>query len=270
MADWKIWAKMIKIPGEKMLKLQFETPDAGMGQAMYDNLQRLYRYSQEENIFANPLLILNDPDVPDYAGGQVGAGTGEFSQGKPIIEIPPSQSGTIYITPPDPNDPNKKTVRVVLNLNQAAIILHEFNHAIHRFVNHGEYMHPKSSRILGAVDQNLNMGVMSKSLQSTFDMGAAYRYKKANEMETYWLCCCNAAKYHFSEAAITAIKSVNNMNLLAAGYEKLANQKQLDTVNKNKENNELLSKLYDINNEDPTQFAPPSDDVFNGFDDEQQ
>ena len=104
MAEWKVWAKMIKIPGEKMLKLQFETPDAGMGQAMYDNLQRLYRYSQEENIFANPLLILNDPDIPDGTGGAVGTGTGEFSQGKPIIQIPPSQSGTIYITPPDPND----------------------------------------------------------------------------------------------------------------------------------------------------------------------
>lgn len=271
MDSWKQWTKPVTIPGEKMFKLKFETPDAGgkMGLAIFDHLMRLYQYSQEENVFANPSLTLNDTTVPDYAGGALGAGTGELSQGRPIIQIPPSQSGDVFCTPPDPANPTKKTLRVVLNLSQAAIILHETNHAIHLFVNHGEYMHPKSSEILGAVDQDLNMGVMSKALQTKNNYGAAIRYKKANEMETYWLCCCDAAKYQFSEDAIKAIKVVNNKNLLCADYEVLANQKQADTLQKNIDNDNIWENMFDIEKEDPTKYNPPSDDVFKDFYDDE-
>jgi len=113
------------------------------------------------------------------------------------------------------------------------------------------------------------MGVMSKALQTQNNYGAAIRYKKANEMETYWLCCCDAAKYQFSEDAIKAIKVVNNQNLLSANYEVLANQKQADTLQKNIDNENLWENMFDIEKEDPTKYNPPSDDVFKDFYDDE-
>jgi hypothetical protein len=273
MADsWKRFTGKVVVPGEKMFKLSVETPDDGgkLGLAIEDNLMKLYEHSQENNIFANPKLVLNDPSVDKNAGGQHGIGTGEISQGRPCIQLPPDHSGEVYCTPPDPMEPQKKTLRVRLSIEQAAILLHEVNHSIHRFVNNGEYMQPNSSRVLGAVDQNLNMGIMSKSLQSTHNFGQAFMYKKANEMETYWLCCCDAAKYHFSEEAVKAIKALNNKNLLGAGYEKLSSDKQFATLVKHNDDNNLWSKVYDIEQLDPSTYNPPRDDLFNGLDDEQQ
>lgn len=265
MADnWKRFTGKVVVPGEKMFKLRVETPDAGgkMGLAIEGNLMRLYQYSQEKNIFANPSLVLNDPTVDKHAGGQHGIGTGEIGQGRPRIQLPPDQSGEVYCTPPDPAEPEKKTLRIVFNLEQAAILLHEVNHAIHRFVNEGQYMQPNSSLVLGAVDQDTNMGIMSAAMQSKHDYGAAMTYKKANEMETYWLCCCDAAKYHFSDEAVMTIKAVNNKNLLGARYERLANKSQAEELNKRIGDNKLWSRLYDIEKLDPTKYTPPTQDVF--------
>ena len=91
-------------------------------------------------------------------------------------------------------------------------------------------MQPKSRLILGAVDQDLDRGIMSRALQIDHDYDKAEKIKKANEMETYWLCCCDAAKYNFSEAAILKIKAVNNKNLMFGGYEILANPKQQEIL----------------------------------------
>ena len=93
--------------------------------------------------------------------------------------------------------------------------------------------------------------------------------RRKDEMETYWLCCCDAAKYQFSEDAIKAIKVVNNQNLLSANYEVLANQKQADTLRKNIYNDNLWENMFDIEKEDPTKYNPPSDDVFKDFYDDE-
>ena len=262
--------KKIVVPSEKMSRLFVDTPDEGgkLGKAIEANLMRLVQYSEDKDIFAAPKLTINSPDVPDFAGGAHSIGTGEFSQGSPSIELPPSASGTVYLRPKELVKVSEKTIRMKLTVKEAAIFLHEVNHAIHRFVNQGRYLHPTSSDALGAVSQNLHMGIMSRHLQKDFNPIKGFVEKKANEMETYWLCCCDASKYHFSEEVITAIKVVNNQNLLAAKYERLANQKQADRLNSNLEDDKLWSKLYDIEKLDPRRPSPPSDDLFNDMGDD--
>lgn len=264
--------KKIVVPSEKMSRLFVDTPDAGgkMGKAIEDNLMRLVKFSEDKDIFAAPKLTLNSPDVPDYAGGEHRIGTGDFDQGSPSIHLPPSVSGNIYVRPKELIQVSEKTLRIQLTIKQAATLLHEVNHAIHRFVNQGQYLHPKSSEVLGAVAQNLHMGIMSSNLQTDFNPMKAFVEKKANEMETYWLCCCDASKYQFSEDAVTAIKAINNQNLVAAKYEMLANEKQADKLTDNLDDDNLWSKLYDIEKLDPRRPTPPSDDVFNNTGDNPQ
>lgn len=260
MAEW-IDAKEITkgktvpvvVRAEKMKNLLVETPDEGgkLGKAIEDNLMRLCPNETSTDQFALPKLTLNDQTVPDNAGGMHGIGTGEITQGSPHIQLPPSQSGTIYVRPKDYMGPKDKTLRMVLTLEQAAIFLHEVNHAIHRFVNNGKYMHPKSSVIVGAIEQDIHRGIMDRALQTDFDYRKAMIDKKANEMETYWLCCCDAAKYQMDESAVTAIKAANNINLFGAGYENVVNQNQEDVINRNVNNPKFMANVVDINNIDP-------------------
>lgn len=264
--------KKIVVPSEKMSRLFVDTPDAGgkMGKAIEDNLMRLVKFSKDKDIFAAPKLTLNSQNVPDGAGGAHRIGTGDFDQGSPSIHLPPSASGNIYVRPKELIQVSEKTLRIQLTLKEAAALLHEVNHAIHRFVNQGQYLHPTSSEVLGAVAQNIHMGIMSSNLQTDFNPMKAFVEKKANEMETYWLCCCDASKYQFSEDAVTAIKAINNQNLVAAKYEMLANEKQAEKLTDNLDDDNLWSKLYDIEKLDPRRPTPPSDDVFNNTGDNPQ
>ena len=212
MGEWLERTSKLTIPGESFFKLRFETPDEGgkIGLAIEDGLMRIYEAQKATNLFAIPKLILMDTSVPEFAGGMLGLGASTCTPEKPIIHIPPSQTGKMWTTPPVPSEPMKKTVLIKINLEQAAIILHEVNHGTHRCVNKGVYKQPYSSVTVKKVDQNLKLGSMSES-QSPI-------YKFANEVETYWLSCCDAAKYQMDKTAIMAIKTVNNQNLVAAGY----------------------------------------------------
>lgn len=272
MAGWLERKDQLTIPGDKFYKLRFETPDEGgkLGVAIEDGLMRLYKHQSKTDIFGTPKLVLKSKNVPDDVGGQLGIGTGELNQGKPIIELPPSKSGNVYTTPPDPNDPMKKTVLVQLNLEQAAIILHEVNHSTHRCVNGGRYMHPKSSESIGSVDQNIHMGIMSRALQVDRNVYKAYQVKVANEIETYWLCCCDAAKYQFSEDAIMKIKEVNNKNLLAAGYAHLANQEQAQKLQNHMDDNKLWANMFNVEDIDPVQQNLARQDAFDELKDDDQ
>ena len=146
-------------------------------------------------------------------------------------------------------------------LEKAAIMLHEVNHAIHKFVNDGEFMQPNSSRTLHKLNQNIQMGVALASAQIDHDYGRAMQDKKANEMETYWLSCCDAAKYNFSEEAITAIKSVNNLNLIGAGYSP-ATPQQLALLQNNINDKKRVADVIDINKENPTEYVPLNQQPF--------
>jgi hypothetical protein len=232
MAGWVERTTRLTIPGDKFYKLKFETPDAGgmLGKAIEDGLMRIYEHQKSTNIFGIPKLVLKDASVPDYAGGMLCMGASEISPEKPVIHLPPNGSGKVFTTPPDPNDPSKKTVLIQLTVEEAAIILHEVNHGTHRCVNNGKYKQPISRYTIGEVDQDLRMGIMSKSLQTKLDFMKGSEIKFANEVETYWLSCCDAAKYQMSEEAITQIKKVNNQNLIAAKYAYLANPKQAQFV----------------------------------------
>lgn len=232
MAGWLERKDQLTIPGDKFYKLRFETPDEGgkLGLAIEDGLMRIYEHQKSTNIFGIPKLVLKDASVPDYAGGMLGMGASEISPEKPVIHLPPNGSGRVFTTPPDDNDPMKKTVLIQLTVEQAAIILHEVNHGTHRCVNNGKYKQPISRYTIGEVDQDLRMGIMSKSLQTKLDFMKGSEIKFANEVETYWLSCCDAAKYQMSEEAITQIKKVNNQNLIAAKYAYLANPKQAQFV----------------------------------------
>lgn len=232
MAGWLERKTQLTITGDKFYKLRFETPDEGgkLGLAIEDGLMRIYEHQKSTNIFGIPKLVLKDASVPDYAGGMLGMGASEISPEKPVIHLPPNGSGKVFTTPPDPNDPSKKTVLIQLTVEEAAIILHEVNHGTHRCVNNGKYKQPISRYTIGEVDQDLRMGIMSKSLQTKLDLMKGSEIKFANEVETYWLSCCDAAKYQMSEEAITQIKKVNNQNLIAAKYAYLANPKQAQFV----------------------------------------
>jgi hypothetical protein len=232
MAGWLERKSQLTITGDKFYKLRFETPDEGgkLGLAIEDGLMRIYEHQKSTNIFGIPKLVLKDASVPDYAGGMLGMGASEISPEKPVIHLPPNGSGKVFTTPPDPNDPSKKTVLIQLTVEEAAIILHEVNHGTHRCVNNGKYKQPISRYTIGEVDQDLRMGIMSKSLQTKLDFMKGSEIKFANEVETYWLSCCDAAKYQMSEEAITQIKKVNNQNLIAAKYAYLANPKQAQFV----------------------------------------
>lgn len=276
-AKWIKTSKKVTIYAENMDKLTLITPDDGgkIGIAISDHLKSLYENTLTGNVFAKPKISFNDPTVARGAGGQHGIQTGQMTQGSSYIQLPPPDpNDTTYqmdvelqmdpdITNPDTGKPKLLGVRVHMDLYSAAAILHEVNHSIHRFVNGGEYMQPKSRLILGAVDQDLDRGIMSRALQIDHDYDKAEKIKKANEMETYWLCCCDAAKYNFSEAAILKIKAVNNKNLLFGGYEILANPKQQETLDRREDDDKLWSKVYDIEKESPVEYAPPSDDIFN-------
>lgn len=270
MAGWLERKDQLTIPGDKFYKLRFETPDEGgkLGVAIEDGLMRLYKHQAEKDIFGMPKLVLKSKSVVGDTGGQLGIGTGEISQGKPIIEIPPARSGKVYTTPPDPADPMKKTVLVQLDLEQGAIILHEVNHSTHRFVNGGRYMHPKSSEYIGAVDQNIHMGIMSRALQVDRNISKAYQMKVANEVETYWLCCCDAAKYHFSEDAIMKIKEVNNQNLLAAGYAHLANEEQAKKLEKHMDDHKLWANMFNVEDINPVTPNLARQDAFDELKDD--
>lgn len=250
--------KSLKVSGEKFSMIKVVTEDEGgkMGLAIVDNLIRLYQHQAGSNIFGTPKLILNDPTVPADAGGVHSIGTGEISQGKPTIQLPPSDKMDVSFIP-------GVVVQIkFLDLEHAAVMLHEVNHAIHKFVNNGEFMHPNSSRTLGAVHQNLNMGILSNALQVEHNYRKGIQEKKANEMETYWLCCCDAAKYQFSQDAITAIKKVNNLNLVGAGYSQADTQEQIDLLQKNVDDNEGVANIIDIEKEDPTQHVPFNPEPF--------
>lgn len=280
MAGWVERTSQLTIPGDKFYKLKFETPDAGgkLGLAIEDDLMRIYEHQKSTNIFGIPKIVLKDPSVPEYAGGMLGIGASEISKEKPVIHLPPSGSGKVFTTPPDPNDPYKKTVLIQLSLEDAAIILHEVNHGTHRCVNNGQYKQPKSRYTVGAVDQDLRMGIMSKSLQTKFDFQKGNELKFANEVETYWLSCCDAAKYQMSEDAIIQIKKVNNQNLIAAGYAYLASPKQSQLVKSTAdeqtltpEQKEKVSKawanMFDADDIDVTKPTVANPNAFDELDD---
>jgi len=245
------------VSGDKFNMLKVFTQDEGgkLGIAIVDNLMRLYEFQENHNVQALPRLILNDKTVPPDAGGVHSIGVGEISQGRPTIQIPPSKEMNFRF---------KKGVAIEVyfdDLDKAAIMLHEVNHAIHKFVNDGEFMHPNSSSTLHKLKQDLQKGVALGSAQIDHDYGRAMEDKKANEMETYWLCCCDAAKYHFSEDAIIAIKSVNNLNLIAAGYSP-ATKQQRELLEKNINDKKRVANVIDINKENPTEYVPLNQQPF--------
>lgn len=250
------------VPTAKVPKMLIETPDEGgrLGKVIVNNLIRLVEHAEKPSmnssgdIFSGPQVTLNSRNVPDGVGGTHSIGTGEFTQGKPHFDLPPSVTGTIYIRPKELREVSEKTVRLIMDLDNAAVFLHEVNHAIHRFVNGGQYMQPNSSRILGAVSQDIHRGIMGRTFDPT--------EKKANEMETYWLSCCDAIEYNLSNDAVMAIKAVNNQNLLVAGYEMVKDQNQFNKLLERKDDKKLWSRLYDINTLSPTEVSPPSDDIF--------
>jgi hypothetical protein len=279
MAGWVERTSQLTIPGDKFYKLKFETPDAGgmLGKAIEDGLMRIYEHQKSTNIFGIPKLVLKDASVPEYAGGMLGVGDSEISPEKPVIHLPPKGSGKVFTTPPDPNDPMKKTVLIQLSIEQAAIILHEVNHGTHRCVNKGKYKQPISRYTVGEVDQDLRMGIMSKSLQTKFDFAKGSEIKFANEVETYWLSCCDAAKYQMSEEAIIQIKKVNNQNLIAAKYAYLATPKQaqvvqdnIDETNMTPEKKEKVDKawanMFDVEKIDVTQPTVANPNAFDELD----
>ena len=268
MAEWVNVVKSAKtgkfpkivVNGESMGKIIVATPDTEgrLGKAIADNLVRLA--TNIKSIFGKPKLTLNDPTVPDDAGGMLGIGTGDFEQGKPHIQLPPSRSGKISYKS------DMSVIKITMGLNEAATFLHEVNHAIHRFVNSGKYLHPKSSELVGAVSQDIRKGIMSRNLQTNFNYSKGMVEKKANEMETYWLSCCDAVKYNMDAAAVRAIKAENNKNLVAAHYEYLGNEHQADVLREHMDDDNLWANMYDINELDPTRLKPPKDDVFNNLD----
>lgn len=263
--SWTLRTKELHIPSERPHKDDYtkydviferiwvDTPDTGgkIGLAITDNLMRLYRHQRAVNVQALPMITMNDPTVPAGAGGVHSVNTGGINQGAPHFQFPPDQSGEVYTRKPDPMNPQMKTIRIKLNIHDAAIFLHEVNHAIHRIVNDGKYLQPKSQELLGAVHQNINMGIMGDRHNYLRQL----QEKKANEMETYWLSCCDAAKYQFDEATIKTIKVINNQNLVAAGYERVESPQQAKVLNDNMENEDLWEKVLDINEVDPTRYS---------------
>lgn len=279
MAGWVERTTRLTIPGDKFYKLKFETPDAGgmLGKAIEDDLMRIYEHQKSTNIFGIPKLVLKDDSVPEYAGGMLSVRNSEISPEKPVIHLPPNGSGKVFTTPPDDNDPMKKTVLIQLTLEQAAIILHEVNHGTHRCVNNGKYKQPISRYTVGEIDQDLRMGIMSKSLQTKFDFEKGSVLKFANEVETYWLSCCDAAKYQMSEDAIIKIKKVNNQNLIAAKFAYLASPKQAQQVQDNIDETAMTpekkekvdkawSKMFDAENIDVTQPTVANPNAFDELD----
>lgn len=245
------------VSGDKFNMIKVFTPDEGgkLGMAIVDNLMRLYEFQENHNVQALPRLILNDKTVPSDTGGVHSIGVGEISQGRPTIQIPPSKEMNFRF---------KKGVAIEVyfdDLDKAAIMLHEVNHAIHKFVNDGEFMHPNSSRTLHKLNQNIQMGVALASAQIDHDYGRAMQDKKANEMETYWLSCCDAAKYNFSEDAIIAIKNVNNLNLIGAGFSP-ATRQQLGLLEKNIKDKKRVADVIDINKENPIEYVPLNQQPF--------
>lgn len=282
MAGWLERKTRLTIPGDLFYKLRFETPDEGgkLGLAIEDGLNRIYEHQKSTNIFGIPKLVLKDDSVPEYTGGMLGMGTSEISPEKPVIHLPPNGSGQVFTTPPDPDDPSKKTVLIKLTVEQAAIILHEVNHGTHRCVNNGKYKQPISRYTVGEVDQDLRMGIMSKSLQTKINFMKGNELKFANEVETYWLSCCDAAKYQMSEEAIIKIKKVNNQNLIAAKYAYLASPKQAQLIQDNMdettmtpEKKEKVDKawasMFDAEKIDVTQPTVANPNAFDELDEPQ-
>lgn len=258
----------LAVNGDKFKMISVFTPDEGgkLGKAIVDNLMLLYEYQAKHNVQALPRLVLNDKTVPPDTGGVHSIGVGEISQGRPTIQIPPSKvmnfrfnkAVGIELTFANPDKDNGHDFEA---LEKAAIMLHEVNHAIHKFVNDGVFMQPNSSSTLHKLNQNLRMGVALGSAQIDHDYGRAMQDKKANEMETYWLSCCDAAKYNFSEDAITTIKSVNNLNLIAAGYSP-ATKQQRELLEKNINDKKRVADVIDINKENPTEYVPLNQQPF--------
>lgn len=282
MAGWLERKSQLTITGDKFYKLRFETPDEGgkLGLAIEDGLMRIYEHQKSTNIFGIPKLVLKDASVPEYAGGMLGMGASEISPEKPVIHLPPNGSGRVFTTPPDENDPNKKTVLIQLTVEQAAIILHEVNHGTHRCVNSGKYKQPISRYTVGEVDQDLRMGIMSKSLQTKFNFMKGNELKFANEVETYWLSCCDAAKYQMSEEAIIQIKKVNNQNLIAAKYAYLASPKQAQVIQDNMDETTMTpekkekfdkawANMFDAEKIDVTQPTVANPNAFDELDEPQ-
>lgn len=254
----------LSVNGDKFKMISVFTPDEGgkLGKAIVDNLMLLYEYQSKHNVQALPRLVLNDKTIPPDTGGVHSIGVGEISQGRPTIQIPPSKEMNfrfnrdvgIEVTFSNPDDEFEA-------LEKAAIMLHEVNHAIHKFVNDGYFMHPNSSSTLRRLKQNTKMGVALASAQIDHDYGRAMEDKKANEMETYWLSCCDAAKYNFSEDAIIAIKSVNNMNLIAAGYSPTT-MEQRELLEKHIKDKRRVAKVINIDKETPIKYVPVNQEPF--------
>ena len=256
MDEWQRFTGTKSIPGSLFYKIDIVTPDNGgkVGKAIFDNLVRINDSASGDNVFAVAELVLNDENLGRGVGGTHGIGTMTSMQGKPIISTPKSEESMTYHRQKDSSDPLKKTILLKLGLYNAVILLHETNHAVHRFVNHGKYLQPNSKMLLKFIDQDTARGIMSRTMSTGNDMTAKRNYKKANEMETYWLCCCDAVKYGFSEEAIRAIKAVNNQNLVNAGYETLPGNilEKLYSDGGRPNDSKEWEKLYDINTLDPT------------------
>lgn len=179
---------------EDLFDLKLITPeDPALGEAITKNI-----YELDENAgISVPQVLLGDVSLCDGVRGAHCPSTGTLLQGSPKISIHPDDNHY---------DPNTHTLE--LSIESAAIILHETNHAKHRFCHDGDFEHVTLKNCLGTAEQDLIRGRLS----------ANPVMRKAAEMETFFLSICDAKKYNMKPETLEMIFQVNLENLTNYDY----------------------------------------------------